>query len=99
MPNDAYDGDLIEEIRAGLDTGYFMSERTADNMLDYIWHSNFFTRKSFAAHLKQPGFTELERAKEKVKEIMKMVPAWRLDKDLEKEAERIYKAAAKNIEK
>jgi len=98
MPNDAYNGDLIEEIRAGLDNGYFMSERTADNMLGYIWHSKLFTRKSFVANLKQPGLTEVEKAKEKVKEIMRMDPAWRIDPDLEKEAERIFKTAAKSIE-
>ena len=67
-------------------------------MLEYIWRSKLFTRKSFAAHLKQPGFTELEKTKEKAKEIMKMDPAWRIDPDLEKEAKCIYRAAVKGIE-
>lgn len=98
MPNDPFEGDLLAEVREGLKTGYIGSDRTLDNMYDYVWRAAFHTRQSFGAHLNTPVKAEVELAREKVQEIMAMPPAFYAGEDLEREAERIFGAAQKALE-
>jgi trimethylamine:corrinoid methyltransferase-like protein len=97
MPNDNFDGDLIAEIREGLENGYVMSDRTLDNMSDYVWRANFFARRTFGAYTNKPFTAEIEKAREKAQTIMNMPPAWKISDELESEAERIFEAAKKQI--
>jgi len=46
MPNDNFDGDLLAEVREGLEKSYLMSDRTLDNMRGYIWRANLFSRET-----------------------------------------------------
>ena len=97
MINDDFDGDLLAEVRYGLENGYISSDRTLDNMRDYVWRANFFTRKTFGAYTSKPFPIEIEKAKEKVRMIMNMPPAWKISDELETEAERIFNSAKNYI--
>ena len=93
MPNENFDGDLLNEVREGLKNGYMMSDRTLDNMKNYIWRANYFTRKTFGSYINKPFPAEIEKARAKAEAIMNMPPVWKICDELEAEAERIYEAA------
>ena len=93
MPNHGFDGDLLAEVREGLENSYIMSDRTIDNMRGYVWRPNFFTRKTFGSYTSKPFPAEIEQAREKARRIMNMPPAWKISDELEAEAERIFEAA------
>jgi len=97
MPGGDFDGDLLSEIRQGLESSYIMSDRTLDNIQDYIWHSKLFTRKTFGAYSSKPFPLEIEKAKTKIEATMKLPPNWKIDDKLEAEIERIYKKACEVV--
>ena len=97
MPNENFDGDLLAEVRGGLENSYILSDRTLDNMHGYIWKPSFFNRKSFGSYIKKPFPIEIEKAKVKAREIMNMPPVWKISDDLEIELERIFEAAEKGV--
>ena len=97
MPNDTFDGDLLAEVREGLEKSYIMSDRTLDNMKNYVWRSSLFTRKSLGTYTYKPFPAEIEKARRKAIEIMNMPPVWKISDDLEAEAERIFKIAKEKM--
>jgi len=97
MPFDEFDGDLIAEVREGMDKGYFMTERTADNMFNYIWRPHFFTRKTFKTFTQSPFPIEVEKARDMAEELMNRPPVWRIDEALKREAERIFEKARNTL--
>jgi len=99
LPNDKFEGDLIEEVREGMKQGYLMSDRTLDNMRDYMWRPNFFTRKTFGAYSEKAYPLEIEKAMEKAHELMAMPPSWKISNEAEAEAEKIFKLAYEHITK
>jgi len=99
LPNEDFEGDLIEEIREGMKLGYFMSDRTLDRMGDYLWRPSFFTRKTFGVYSEKAFALEVEKAKEKVRELMALPVTWKIDDNAEAEAESIFKRAYEHVSK
>jgi len=97
MPGGDFDGDLVAEVQKGIQDSYIMSDRTLDNMQDFVWRPNLFTRKSFGAYASQPFPLEVEKAMAQIEAVMAMPPCWKLDDKLEAEAERIYMMASKAV--
>jgi trimethylamine:corrinoid methyltransferase-like protein len=97
MPADDFDGNLLDEVREGLKNSYIMSDRSLDNMRDYVWQSKLFTRKTHGAYTSKPFPLDVEKAKLKIEAVMSRPPCWKLDDKLEAEAERIYKKALEII--
>jgi len=93
LPYDNFEGDLIEEIRDGINNGYVMSDRTLNNINNYCSMPGLLTRKSFGEYMEKPFPLELEKARAKAKKIMLMPPIWKLDDGLEREVLRIYEKA------
>ena len=99
IPNDIYGGDLVEEVRMGLNGGYIMSDRTLDNMHRYVWQPKFFSRKTFGAFRDKPFKPEIEKAKDLAVDLMRQPAVWKLDDDKATEIEKIYAAALKSLTK
>jgi trimethylamine:corrinoid methyltransferase-like protein len=97
MPVEDFDGDLLEEVRAGIKAGYMGTDRTLDNFSRYQWHPRFFNRKSFGSYLQKSFPLEVERARDLANELAAKEPGWKLADDKSKQLEDIYKAAEKSL--
>ena len=97
MPIDHFDGDLLEEVRAGIRAGYMGADRTLDNFSRYQWHPRFFNRKSFGSYLQKPFPLEVEKARHLANELAAKEPGWKLAEDKCQQLEGIYKAAEKSL--
>lgn len=98
MPVEDFEGDLLQEVKEGVEKGYIGTDRTLDNMDAYVWRSKFYNRQSFGGHLKVPVKMEIEKAREMAEKLMAQPVEWRLDSTLEKEAEKIYAKAEKALQ-
>ena len=97
LPNDAYVGDLVAEVREGLSKGYLMSDRTLDNMGRYSWNPRFFSRKTMGAFTSRPFKSEVEKAADMASDLMSGPAVWRCEAGLERELERIYASALASL--
>jgi trimethylamine:corrinoid methyltransferase-like protein len=97
MPKEDFDGDLLEEVRQGLQSGYIMADRTLDNLDRYVWPARFFNRKTFGTYLAQPFKTEVEKAADLAADLLKAPPSWHLDDLRAKEVEGIFAAALDSL--
>lgn len=97
MPVEDFDGDLLAEIREGLERGYVQSDRTLDNYHRYVWHPRFFNRENFSSFIRDNLKDATEKARDMASSLMKKPPSWHLDDTRLKEIYRIYDRAKQSL--
>jgi len=91
LPVDDFVDDLLEEVGAGIKRGYMQTDRTLDNFKRYQWHPKFFNRKTFGSYLNAYFPFEEQKARDMANDIMRRQSNWKLDEDICRDLERIYK--------
>ena len=97
MPVEDWNGDLIEEIRTGIEEGFISSERTLLNYKNYAWFPKMMNRYSLGAVLDRKIPDAMEKAVGLAGELFSKEPVWRLDDGKYNELEKIFRRAAESI--